>query len=240
MRFIPFVLGGLLLAAALPALAQTPAETPAAPRFYVGLGAYSSYYQPFGGNAISSTGLRVPAQSTGLRVPVQLVAGYQLRPRLALQMGMAYGGSTNDYRYEGIQYYYSGTGIQSAYSRYRATNTARTTSVSVLARYTLTRNPAHRVQFDALGGFTLEHQRSYLRGTQADSVGGALVESDFSYRSSRNTLLLTAGLGTRLRLSPRFGLFYDFTLNKNLNRAGYLPGSLTGSSALGLRYRFGR
>ena len=134
MRFIPFVLGGLLLAAALPALAQTPAETPAAPRFYVGLGAYSSYYQPFGGNAISSTGLLVPAQSTGLRVPVQLVAGYQLRPRLALQMGMAYGGSTNDYRYEGIQYYYSGTGIQSAYSRYRATNTARTTSVSVLAR----------------------------------------------------------------------------------------------------------
>jgi hypothetical protein len=96
------------------------------------------------------------------------------------------------------------------------------------------------VQFDALGGFTLEHGSSYERGTRADSVGAMLVSTPFSVRSSRNNLLLTAGLGTRVRLSPRFELFYDFTLNKNLNRAGYLPGTLTGSSALGLRYRFGR
>ena len=219
------VLGGLLLAA-FPAFAQT---TP--PRYYVGLGAYSSYYQQLGGLS--------QASRTSVRVPLQLVAGYQLRPRLAVQLGVAYSGTTGTYSTVG-RAYGPANPTQGTYFDYNATNTQRSVSVSALARYTLTRNPAHRVQFDALGGFTLERTSNYLRGTQTDSVGGALVASPFSYRAARNTLLLTAGLGTRLRLNSRFELFYDFTLNKNLNMPGYLPGSLTGSSALGLRYRFGR
>ena len=227
MRFHSLVFGGLLVAAALPGRAQITSETPAAPRFYVGLGAYSSYYQPLGG--------LTQANRSSVRVPVQLVAGYQLRPRLAVQVGLAYSGSTSDYDYEGIRYFYSGSSMQTAYSRYSSTNTQRNAAVSVLARYTLTRNPAHRVQFDALGGLTLEHSSSYLRGTSTDSVGGAFVSTPFSYRASRNNLLLTAGLGTRFRLSPRFELFYDFMLNKNLTR----PSTIMGSSGLGLRYRFG-
>ena len=236
MRFPAFALGGLL-AAALPAHAQTtPAKTPAlpgtaAPRFFVGLGAYSSYYQPLGGLS--------QANRSSVRVPLQLVAGYQLRPRLAVQVGVAYSGTTGNYATVG-RAYDPANPTRGTYFDYRATNTQRSVAVSALARYTLTRNPAHRVQFDALGGFTLEHANSFLRGTQADSLGGALVVRPFSYRSSRGTLLLTAGLGTRLRLRPRFELFYDFTLNKALSRPGYLPGSLTGSSSLGLRYRFGR
>ena len=232
MRFLAFPLGGLLLAAAFTARAQTSAEAPAlpgttAPRFYVGLGAYSSYYQPLGDQYNGS-----------VRVPVQLVAGYQLRPRLAVQVGLAYSGITTRYAFAGRMY---GSGPV-GYIDYSATNTQRSASASVLARYTLTRNPAHRVQFDALGGFALEYGRNFLRGTQADSLSGTRNVTDFSNRASRTTLLLTAGLGTRVRLSPRFELFYDFTLNKALTGPAPYPApvGLTGSSTLGLRYRFGR
>ncbi|MCI1189230.1 outer membrane beta-barrel protein [Hymenobacter sp. DH14] len=228
MRLPSLALGGLLLAAALPAHAQT---APAAARYYVGLAAYSSYFQPLGDLS--------QANRNEVRVPLQLVAGYQLRPRLAVQVGVAYSGTTASYATAG-RAYSPANPTQGTYFDYNATDTQRRVTLSVLARYTLTRNAAHRVQFDALGGFTLEHGRTFLRGTQADSVGGAFVVSPFSYHASRTNLLLTAGLGTRLRLSPRFTLFYDFTLNKNLNMPGYLPGSLTSSSALGLRYRFGR
>lgn len=232
MRFLSLPLGGLLLATVLPARAQTSTETPAAPlpgtaRYYVGLGLYSSYYQQLGGQANRS-----------VRLPVQLTAGYQLRPRLAVQVGMAYSGTTARYAFTGRTY---GSG-PAGYIDYNSTLTFRVLSASVLARYTLTRNPAHRVQFDALGGFTLEYGSGFNRGTQADSLGGTRNVNSYSYRTSRNALLLTAGLGTRYRLSQRFELFYDLTLNKALTGPDPHPApvGLTGSSALGLRYRFGR
>ncbi|WP_345121408.1 outer membrane beta-barrel protein [Hymenobacter antarcticus] len=230
MRFLSLALGGLLFAAALPARAQASAETPAPPRYYVGLGAYSSSYQQLGGQST--------AYNSSVRLPVQLTAGYQLRPRLAVQVGVAYSGSTMHYAFVGRTYGSGPTG----YIDYRADLTSRLLSTTVLARYTLTRKAAHHVQFDALGGFTLEHGRGFERGTRADSLGGTRNVTNFSNRSSRSVLLLTAGLGTRFRLSPRFELFYDFTLNKALTGPASRPApvSLTGSSALGLRYRFGR
>ena len=225
MRFLALALGGLLLAAALPARAQTSDETPAVPRFYVGLGAYSSFYQQLGGQ-----------YNRAVQVPVQLTAGYQLRPRLAVQVGLAYSGSSAHYAFAGRVY-----NSPDGYVDYDQTFTFRHASVSALARYTLTRKPAHRVQFDALGGVALENSRSFSRGTQADSLGGTRNVTNFSNRSSRNVLLLTAGIGTRFRLSSRFELFYDFTLNKALTGPAPYPApmGLTGSNALGLRYRFG-
>ncbi|MGY3087796.1 hypothetical protein ACVWYF_000822 [Hymenobacter sp. UYAg731] len=232
MRFLPFALGGLLLAAALPTHAQTTPEPSAAPRFYIGLGAYSSYYQLLGGQS---------GYDTPVRLPVQLVAGYRLRPRLAVQVGVAYSGNTAHFANVGLAYNPTSP-TRGTYFHEYATSTLRNASVAVLARYTLTRNPAHRVQFDALGGFTLEHSSGFERGTRADSLGGALIVNPYSSRAARNTLLLTAGLGTRVRLSQHFELTYDFTLNKALTSdspTGHFQG-LTSSSALGLRYRFGR
>lgn len=230
MRFLLLVLSALSLST-LPGHAQTT-KTPTSPRFYVGLAAYSSYYQLLGGQAQG----RTPAT----RLPVQLTAGYQLHPRLAAQVGVAYSGSSAEYASEG--HYYNGTRAQGTYFNCNGTSTQRNVSVAVLARYTLTRHPAHRVQFDALGGFTLEHSNGYNRGTQADSLGGSLIVSSYGYRRTFNTLLLTAGLGTRYRLGQRFELTYDFTLNKALTGSG--PGGqfqgLTSGSALGLRYRFGK
>ena len=231
MRLPLFPLSILLLSTTLPAFAQTAqmAQTPPAPRFYVGLGLYSSFYQPLSGQANRS-----------VQLPVQLMAGYQLRPRLAVQVGVAYSGTTGHYFDTG--FFYNPTNPKGAFFEYNATNTLRYASVSALARYTLTRKPAHRVQFDALGGFTLEHSNVLNRSTWADSLGGTRNVNSYGYRASRNTLLLTAGLGTRIRLSQRFGLFYDLTLNKALTGPDPhpAPARLTGSSALGLRYRFGR
>ncbi|MDO7853801.1 outer membrane beta-barrel protein [Hymenobacter convexus] len=224
-------LSGLLLALPLLGHAQTIAEpAPASPRYYVGLAAYSSYYQPLEG--------RHPGV-TGLAVPLQLTAGYQLRPRLAVQVGLAY--SSSAYTYNGDGYFYNLNSNKGIYYKYAGNSSNRNTSVSVLARYTLTRKPGHRLQFDALGGFALEHRRGTDRGTYIDSTGGRRNENSYDDRASDNALLITAGLGTRYRLSPRFDLTLDLLLNRSLTSPpeNYRAG-LTGSGALGLRYRFGR
>jgi hypothetical protein len=220
---------GLLLAAPFHSFAQTPTDAaPAAPpRFYVGLGAYHSNFQN-----LSSW----RQGDTGFRVPVQLTAGYQLRPRLALELSAAYSGRTGVYAYDG--YYQKGNGLAPSYYQYSNTFTERITTVSALARYTLTRQPAHRLQVDALGGFTLVHGNNYSRGFEANDFSGSFQSMPFDRRSTHNELLLTAGLGLRYRLAPRLELNFDLTTNRNLNHPQVYNG-FTGSAALGLRYRLG-
>lgn len=231
--FLPrLLLSGLLLGPAFAGFAQTAAPQAAAatpaPRFYVGLGAYSSNYQSLGGQAYR-----------GVRVPVQLTAGYQWRPRLAVQASVAYSGVSDSYANAGRYYPDNGTG-KGVYFDYQGTNTARNTSVALLARYTLTRQPAHRLQFDLLGGFTLEHGSYRSRGTTADSARVPFA-APFDNRASSTSLLLTFGPSVRYRLGSRFELLYDFTLNTRLvSDQPYSIRGLTTASALGLRYRFGR
>jgi hypothetical protein len=227
MRILPLVLSSLsLLGASLSAIAQTTDPAPAS-RFYVGLGAYHSNFQNLGSWRQGDT---------GFRVPVQLSVGYQLRPRLALELGVAYSGRTTRYAYEG--YYYDFTG-PSYYNQYTNTTTERVTTLSALARYTLTRQPAHRLQFDVLGGFTLVHGNYYSRGSETNELSGTLQTEPFAYHGSSNDLLLTAGLGLRYRLTPRLDLNFDLTTNRNLSHPNTYNG-YTGSAALGLRYHFGR
>lgn len=222
MRLPRLALGALLLASPLLGRAQTP-EAPAAPRFYVGLGAYHSNYQNLGS---------WQQGDTGFRVPVQLTAGYQLRPRLALELGVAYSGHTTRDAYDG---YYYNAGVPSSF-QYSSAFTARTSSVSALARYALTRRPAGRLQVEALGGATLLHRTFYRRGFETNSLSGSPQNFPFAYRSSFNDLLLTGGLGLRYRLSSRFALNFDVTTNYNLSDSYY---GFTGGAGLGVRYRFG-
>ena len=218
---------GLLLFSPLLSRGQSPAEPAAAPRFYVGLAAYHSNYQNLGSWRQSDT---------GFRVPVQLTAGYQLRPRLALELGAAYSGRSGAYAFD--RYLNQGTGGPVWYYLYSNTFTDRITTVSALARYTLTRQPAHRLQVDALGGLTLVHGNSYSRGFEASDFSGTFESVPFDRRSTHNDFLLTAGLGLRYRLAPRFELDFDLTTNRNLNNQRVYSG-FTGSAALGVRYRFG-
>ena len=218
---------GLLLASPLGSLAQTTETAPAAtPRFYVGLGAYHSNFQNV---------WNWRQNDTGFPVPVQLTAGYQLRPRLALELSAAYSGRTTRYAYDG--YYFDATGNGFA-NNFTSTLTERVTTVSALARYTLTRKPAHRLQVDALGGFTLVHRNYYHRGSETNDLSGTLETTPFSARGTNNELLLTAGLGLRYRVAPRLEFNFDLTTNYNLNHPNTFNG-YTGSAALGVRYRFG-
>ena len=230
MRLLFLSLAAGLLAAA-PALAQPapPAPAPApTPRYYVGLAAYSSFYQP----------LFRPAVVQG-RVPVQLVAGYQLRPRLAVQVGLAGSSSHRDYAYAGPAYYASGQ--PATFQHEEGTTTWRGLSASVLGRYTLTRQLHHRFQADLLGGFTLETGEARNRGTRADSLGGSLVAQPYDHRASEQLLLLTLGSSLRYRVLPGLDLNSDFTLNRAITGPGawQLPLGLSTATALGLRYRFG-
>jgi hypothetical protein len=111
---------GLLLSLPLAGSAQSVAPTPT-PRYYVGLAAYSSKYQYVGGNSFRE-----------LRVPVQITAGYQLKPRLAVQVGVAYSQSTFDYNKQQSAYYPPGSFIIA--DKYYGKAIWRHTSVSVLGR----------------------------------------------------------------------------------------------------------
>ncbi|WP_460503192.1 hypothetical protein, partial [Hymenobacter agri] len=108
----------------------------------------------------------------------------------------------------------------------------------------LTANPAHRLQFDVLGGVGVERGLTHYQGSRTDNTQGSLVTTSFDTQSAQTTYLLTGGVGARYRLSRRFELTYDFTVNKALNATdgniNAQSSTLTTSQALGLRFRFGR
>ena len=216
------------LLALLPALGHAQAAEPPVPRYYVGLAAYSSAYQPLGGGIYRST-----------RLPFQVSVGYQVRPRLAVQLGVAYSSSSADYSNVG-RYYPAAGPAGGVYVGYSSQSTDRSTSLALLARYTLTRHLGQRVQVDALGGVTVQASRYTLANTYSDS-SQVPVRQRYEGRGTDWGVLLTAGPSVRCRLSSHFDALLDFTLNYDLNRGNSPESSLlTGATALGLRYRFGR
>ncbi|HET9502882.1 MAG TPA: outer membrane beta-barrel protein [Hymenobacter sp.] len=224
------ILGGFLLAAPLAGFAQ--ATSPIPPRYYVGLAAYTSSYQPLGGNYFSGT-----------RIPLQLTAGYQLRPRLAVQVGVAYSGLSYSYFNAGRYYTTSGAAASPyAYYEFQGRNQERNTSVALLARYTLTRKPQHRFQADLLGGFTLERERFNRLSTQtySDSTRANVITENSDDTFRRNNLLLTGGASARYRFGRHLEAVLDFTISQSLTDSRNTYSRLTSATALGLRYRFGR
>ena len=216
------------LVALLPAVGHAQAPAPPVPRYYVGLAAYSSAYQSLGGGVYRTT-----------RLPFQVSVGYQVRPRLAVQLGVAYSSSSYDNSGSG-RYFPSPGPVGGVYQDYSFRGADRSASLALLARYTLTRHLGQRVQVDALGGVTVEASRYTLTNAYSDS-SQVPVTHRYEGRGTDWGVLLTAGPSVRCRLSPHFDALLDFTLNYDLNR-GNSPGSslLTGATALGMRYRFGR
>ena len=229
MRLLQAVPSGLLTILPLLGLAQTASPYP---HYYVGLGLYASDYQPLGG-----------AYYRGVTVPVQLTVGYQLRSRLAVQAGIAYSNAnTSSF---GLGKYYSGSSAAAspaAYFEYNGTSYLRTTSTTLLARYTLTRQATHRFQVDVLGGLTLVNRRyamSQVR-TDIDSTQAVVATADYASAGAQNNFLLTAGASARYRFGQHLEAMLDFTLNHDFNHEHHSSSSvLTGTTALGLRYRFG-
>lgn len=226
---LPIALAGsLLLGAPHPGAAQATEPAPL-PQYYVGLAAYNSDFQHLGGYY----------WRTGFGVPVQATFGYQLRPRWAVQAGLVYQGYSFAYDYTNRDLLTGGQ-YGPLYSA-SITERYRTFSASALARYTLTRKAAHRMQFDLLGGLTLEHYRNASRYTRTDSAA-APVATDSRYYYSQ--LLATTGLGLRYRFGQRLEATYNLLFSYGLTGYGSASPSysdrLTSSAALGLQYRFGR
>jgi hypothetical protein len=224
------VLCSLLLGAPLLSHAQT---APTLRRYYVGLSAYSSEYQPLSGN-----------YRNGFTLPVQLTLGYQIRPRLAVQVSVAYSGSS--YEYADVGKYYTGSGSAAspyAYFEYSGKSSTSMTSIGLLGRYTLTRQPTHHLQFDILGGFTLATRRAtdrYTR-TDSDSTRAANVTTNSDIHFQQSNLLLTLGGSARYRFGQHLEGVFDMAANSIVlpDRRGTWSPGITGSAALGLRYRFG-
>ena len=210
----------LLVAVPLATLAQNTDPLPAH-RFYGGVAVYTGAAQSLGGY-----------YGGGYSVPVQATLGYQLRPRLAVQVGLAYSSVKSDYSYT-TDYVDSNSNPIS----YLTTTgyTRRTFTTSLLARYTLTRQAAHRFQVDALGGPSLTHStgRSTYSETATSQGNSSVSYSDYSY--NYNNLLLNAGPSFRYRFGKQLEAVYDILFNVSLTNS--FNGST--SMALGLRYRFG-
>ncbi|TVT39508.1 hypothetical protein FNT36_17840 [Hymenobacter setariae] len=221
-------LGTLLLGSSFAGYAQTT-DPAAALRFYGGLGVYSSSHQDLG------------SWGNGARIPVQALVGYQLRPRLAVQLGVVYSGNRSTY--DGQNGYYN-NGIPVAYSV--GSYSERSTTTSLLARYTLTRKLEHRFQADLLGGAKFEYSAYNDKGTYFDNRPATPSATPFDYTSTYKSALLSLGPSLRYRVVSRLDVVYDLTfdlpiLGGNYSNSIYSPRPrLQATMALGLRYRFGR
>jgi hypothetical protein len=210
----------LLAAAPLATLAQSSDPAPTY-RFYGGVAAYTSATQSLG----TYYGGRY-------NVPVQATLGYQLQPRLAVQVGLAYSNTRGSYSYTNDYVDSNANAVSylttSAYTR-------RVFTTSLLARYTLTRQAAHRFQVDALGGFSLLHSigRSTYSETATSQGSSSVSNSDYSY--NYNNLLLNAGPSFRYRFGKHLEAMYDVLFGVSLTNSF----NASTSMALGLRYRFG-
>lgn len=226
MNVTRLILGGLLLGSSLAGRAQATDPVPA-PRFYSGLGVYSSSH-----HNLSSWG-------SGARIPVQALVGYQWRPRLAVQLGFVYSG--NRYSYDG-QRDYTNLGIV-AYPV--GTSTERNTTTSVLARYTLTRKLQHRFQADLLGGAKFEYSAYREKGTYFDNRPATPSATPYDNSSTYTSTLLSIGPSLRYRVVSRLEVVYDLTfdfpvIGGKYSNSIYSPNRRSQATmALGVRYRFG-
>ena len=227
MNFSRLFLGGLLLGLPLLSLAQD-APPAMAPRFYVGLAAYSGPYQRFGSSNTNGTDVNIPVQAT---------FGYQLRPRLAVQIGLTYSGYKRGY---GYNYNYIDSNTDQINYSSNGTYTLRTFDTALLLRYTLTRKAAHRFQVDAVGGLQLTHQRGRQVGTDIYSYinpsQGPRTTIEYDNVYPYNVLSVNLGPGFRYRFGQRLEAVGDILFNLPVTGNYH---NLDSSLALGLRYHFG-
>jgi hypothetical protein len=224
------ILSSLLLGLPFISLAQDSPSIPV-PKFYAGLAMYSGSYHSLGR---SKTPASINTTSTSTyQVPVQATLGYQLRPRLAVQLGLVYSGRKNDYA--STNEYVDANSNKILFNS-TGRSTLRHYTASLQARYTLTRKPAHRFQVDAVGGLAYDHQ--YYRGVGSEAYTnvsqGTSTSTNHDDTSPYNEAFISIGPSLRYRFGQRLDVVYDLLLNQPLTRQ-----SNAGSMALGIRYRFG-
>ena len=238
---------GLLLDAA-PPLPPLPLRLSAAedatlrPRYYLGaqLGSYNylvrfDAFDPYaarpGGIPAFSQGDGVGSYGVEVKNPY-VYAGYQLRPRLALQLG--YQGQEGGFLSEG----YELNGTQKTLlseSRKRA----QTLTFPLLLRYALTRQYLQRVQFDVVGGVALSYARvQYYRATYTRS-GQVTDQFSFDRRTTDEHAIGGLGVGYGFGRRRKLQATVEYVVIQNLSASFKGLGSAQVGGSLGLRYRFG-
>ncbi|MCA8832166.1 outer membrane beta-barrel protein [Hymenobacter pini] len=157
-------------------------------------------------------------------LPVEVVAGYQLTPRLGLQTGLAYRKSSGQDQ------------LLSNPDGTVETNSPgfKSFSVPLLARYSLSRQPGNRLQLQVIGGATVLHS--------SRTVTQRLVSTGQTYsRPDKLTQTqLSVGAGLTKRLSPHWSGAAEMLLNRptrgHINQSSWLAYYSVG---LGFNYHFG-
>ncbi|WP_019948692.1 hypothetical protein [Hymenobacter aerophilus] len=209
-------------------------------RFYVGtqLGSYN-YQVRFSGNdpyaarpgslpSVYLGNLGVGSYSVEVKTPYYY-AGYQVRPRLALQLG--YQGQARTYNSSGV--YFSG----GLYAGKESKTYEQTLAFPVLARYSLTRQYLKRLQFDVVGGAALVYARVRNQETRYDK---SEVIEQYAFGRHTTGTHLTGGLDASYGIGRRrkLQLTAEYVLIQSLQSASSQRPINAGVS-FGLRYRFG-
>lgn len=235
-----------LLVGSPPALAQPATRLGAAddatlrPRYYAGaqLGSYNyvvrfSDFDPYaarpGGIAAFFQRPGVGTYSIENKNPYYYV-GYQLKPRLALQLG--YQGQTGTYISSGI---YSNGG---SFGLNESETKEQTLAFPLLARYHLTRQYQKRMQFDVVGGAALVYAR--VRNQENRSRNGQATET-YSFERQNVGTHLSGGLNASYGMGRqrKLQLTAEYVLIQNLQTAFTGLNATQAGGSLGVRYRFG-
>jgi len=172
----------------------------------------------------------------GVGVPVRLTAGYQLRPRWALQASATYSSYRSSYNLTSAFIDAGGTTYP-----FQLDGTTRAARLALLGRYTLSRQPTRRVQVYALGGLTFE-RGVYANQHTLNFIGVSPFPADPGLR--RNTLytrnlLLGVGPGVSCRLVGPLAAQLEMVLGGYLSTNLPFPPGMVGNASPGVRYRFG-
>lgn len=173
-----------------------------------------------------------PSGSQGVAVsPVHVQVGYQISPRLAVQLGV---GRRRRQQYVGSTTVAPVPGGPAS----RFESDWWTTHVPLLGRYTLTSKASRRFKVDVVGGVALVRSRYRYNRTVAQN--GVVIEQE-NIDSRVTDPYLTAGVGTRYGLNRKLALTFDAQLNRLPRTVRTDPKeSFLGYSSLavGLRYTF--
>lgn len=168
--------------------------------------------------------------------PLQVAVGYQLRPKLGLQVGFAR-------RHKRYEFLNRGTTTSGIPTTDNLVFESWVTALPVRGRLTLTKRPAQRFQVDGLAGLCLVTYRDYFERTVAED---GQVKDYRSDRARANSIYVSFGAGTRYALGKRRRLEVtaDYLLNKITEPANNAthqfldaPLGLTGALDVGMRYR---
>jgi hypothetical protein len=197
---LPIAAIALPLLSAAQAVPTTGPDGPAtrrSPTFYLGVAAATGLLASPDGFSGTPTG---PTTYNHVPLLPKLTIGWQVLPRLALQLSGQYAQQTDTYSFvQGSPDVNGQVVFIPGFHSFRLHSVA----VPILARYTLTSNLARRFQVDLLGGATL--------------VGTTPEATTIRYDKSSTDVQLSLGPSFRYRVAPHWEVTADVVANYRLS-----------------------